>query len=144
MQKLVSRKMPEGKTEKYANMQDAVWIFTCCSNQQTEGQVEGKICSKGIERHYLHISWLPGRVLKIFKLDVDLAILDKNIIVSNENKLACHWFQKPIDPGIILNFCSSSLLQRGKNVIQKTVRVIFTATFSWFALNQALEQNNSC
>ena len=125
-------------------MQDTVWFCTCCSNQQIEGQFEGKICSKCIGWHYLHISWLPGRVLEICKLDVDLATFDINLNVSNENKLACHWFQEPTDPRIILNFCSFALLQRGKNVIQRTVCGIFTAKIYWFALNQALEQNNSC
>ena len=77
-------------------------------------------------------------------MDGGLAFLDINVNVSSKNNITCHWYQKPTDTGIILNFRSCAPLQHKKNVIQGTVHRVFNATSNWLAFDQALEKNKSC
>ena len=47
----------------------------------------------------------------------DLAFLDLNINLNKDRKISCHWYQKLIDTGKILNFRSCAPLQHKRNVI---------------------------
>ena len=82
--------------------------------------------------------------LEKVNMDGGLAFLDINVNVSSKNNITCHWYQKPTDTGIILNFRSCAPLQHKKNVIQGTVHRVFNATSNWLAFDQALEKNKSC
>ena len=82
--------------------------------------------------------------LEKVNMDGDLAFLDINVNVSSNNNINCHWYQKPTDTGIILNFCSCAPLQHKKNVIQGAVHRVFNATSNWLAFDQALEKNKTC
>ena len=64
--------------------------------------------------------------------------------MSSKSNITCHWYQKPTDTRIILNFCSCASLQHKKNVIQGAVLRVFNATFNWLAFDQALEKNKTC
>ena len=77
-------------------------------------------------------------------LDGDLAFLDINVNVSSKKIITCHWYQKPTDTGIVLNFRSCALLQHKKNVIQGAVHRVFNATSNWLAFDQPLEKNKTC
>ena len=77
-------------------------------------------------------------------MEGNLAFLDINVNVSSKSNITCHWYQKPTDTGIILNFRSCAPLQHKKNVIQGTVDSVFNATSNWLALNQAVEKNKTC
>ena len=72
-----------------------------------------------------------------------LPFLDTNINVSSKSTITCHWYQKPTDTGIILNFRSCAPLQH-KNVTQGTVHTVFNATSNWLAFDQALDKNKTC
>ena len=60
--------------------------------------------------------------LEKVNMEGNLAFLDINVNVSSKIKITCHWYQKPTDTGIILNFRSSAPLQHKKNAIQGTVQ----------------------
>ena len=77
-------------------------------------------------------------------MDGDLAFLDINKYVSSKNFITCHWYQKPTDTRIILNFCSCAPLQHKKNVIQGAVHKVFNATSNWLAFDHALEKIKTC
>ena len=64
-----------------------------------------------------------------------LAFLDINVNVSSKNNITCHWYQKPTDTGIILNFCCCAPLQHKRNLIQGTVhRVLMQHLIGWSLL----------
>ena len=44
--------------------------------------------------------------LEKVNVEGDLVFLDINVNVSSKINNTCHWYQKPTDTGIILNFCS--------------------------------------
>ena len=73
-----------------------------------------------------------------------LAFLYINVIVRSKSNITCHWYQKPTDTGIILNFRSCAPLQLKKNVIHGTVRRVFYAASIWLAFDQVLEKNKTC
>ena len=77
-------------------------------------------------------------------MDGDLAFLDIYVNVSSKNNITCHWYQKPTDTGIILNFRRCAPLQHNKNVIQEAVHRVFNPTSNWLAFDQALEKNKTC
>ena len=77
-------------------------------------------------------------------MEGNMAFLDIIVNVSSKSNITCHWYQKPTDTGIILNFRSCAPLQHKKNVIQGTVYRNFNATSSWFAFDQALQLNKTC
>ena len=66
--------------------------------------------------------------LEKVNMDGDLAFLDSYVNVSSKNNITCHWYQKPTDTGIILNFRRCAPLQHNKNVIQEAVHRVFNAT----------------
>ena len=82
--------------------------------------------------------------LEKVNMDEDLAFLEINVNVSSKNDITCHWYQKPTDTGIILNFCSCARLQHKKNVIQGSVHRVFNANSNRLAFDQALEKNKTC
>ena len=82
--------------------------------------------------------------LEKVNMEEDLVFLDININVSSRISITCHWYQNPIDTGIILNFRSCAPLQHKKNVIQGTVHGVFNATCNWLAFHQAPEENKTC
>ena len=145
--------------EEYANMQDVVWICTYCSNQQTVGHYnEMKLFKRYVDDIICTVRGDPDEYLKFanslhnnlqftlekVNMDGGLAFLDINVNVSSKNNITSHWYQKPTDTGIILNFRSCAPLQHKKNVIQGTVHRVFNATSNWLAFDQALEKNKSC
>ena len=71
----------------------------------------------------------------------DLAFLDLNINLNKDRKTSCHWYQKSIQTGIILNFRSSAPLKHKRNVIQGTVHRIVNATSDWQSFDVALKKN---
>ena len=73
-------------------------------------------------------------------MEGDLAFLEFNVNVSRKSNIACHWYPKPTDTGIILNLRSFAPLQHKKNVVQGTVHRVFNATSNWLAFDQAVEQ----
>ena len=73
--------------------------------------------------------------LEKVNMDGDLAFPDINVNVSSKNNITCHWYQKPTDTGIILNFRSSAPLQHKKNVIQVAVHMVLNATSNWLAFD---------
>ena len=82
--------------------------------------------------------------LEKVNMERNLDFLDINVNVSNKSNITCHWYQKPTDTGIILNFRCCAPLKHKKNVIQGTVHRVFNATSNWFAFDQALEKNKTC
>ena len=123
-------------------MQDVVWIRTYCSNQQTVGYdkemklfkryVDDIICTvRGDPDEYLKFAKslhnnLPFTLEKV-NMDGDLVFLDINVNMSSKNNITCHWYQKPTDAGIIMNFRSCAPLQHKKNLIQGAVHRVFNA-----------------
>ena len=77
-------------------------------------------------------------------MEGDLAFLDISINVSSKSNITCHWYQKPTDTGITLNFYSCATLQHKRNLIHGTVQRVFNATIKWLAFEQALENNKTC
>ena len=144
--------------EEHVNMQDVVLICTNFSNQQTVGRyeemklfngyVDDIICTVCVEpdecirfTNSLHDN--PLLTLEKVNMERDLAFLDINVNVGSKSKITCHWYQKPTDTGIVLNFCNCSPLQLKKNVIQGTVHRVFNATSKWLAFDQAFEKNKT-
>ena len=83
--------------------------------------------------------------LEKVRMEGNLAFLDVNVNESSKSIITCHWYQKPTDTGIILNFRSCALLQhKKKNVIQRTVHRVFNGTSNWLSFDQALEENKTC
>ena len=74
-------------------------------------------------------------------MEEDWSFLNLNINVSSKSNITSHWYQKPTDTGIILNFYSRARLQHKKNEIQGTVHRVFNANSNWLAFDQALEKN---
>ena len=72
-----------------------------------------------------------------------MAFLYINVNMRSKSNITCHWYQKPTDTGIILNFRSCAPLQQ-KNVIQGTVHRVLNATSNLLAFDQALEKNKTC
>ena len=83
-------------------------------------------------------------ILEKVNMEGDVAFLDINVNVSSKSKITCHWYQKPTETGIILNFLSCAPLQHKKNVIQVKVHRVFNAISNWLAFDQALEKNKTC
>ena len=77
-------------------------------------------------------------------MEGDLTFFDINVNVSSESNITCHWYQKPTDTEIILNFRSCAPLQHKKNVMQGTVHRVFNATPNWLAFDEALNRNKTC
>ena len=88
-------------------MQDVVWICTYCSNQQTEGRVEGMklfkryvdgfICTvRGDPDEYLIFAISIHKnlqcILKNVKTEENLAFLDLNVNMSSEESFS--WVSK--------------------------------------------------
>ena len=145
--------------EEYANMQDVVWICIYCSNQQTVGHdkemklfkkfLDDIICTvRGDSDKYLKFANSLQNKLQFtsekVNMDGDLVFLDINVNVSSKNNITCHWYRKPTDTGIILNFLSCGPLQHNKNVIQGAIHSVFNATSNWLAFDQVLEKNKTC
>ena len=82
--------------------------------------------------------------LKKFNTEGDLGFLDININVSSESNITCHWYQKSMDTGIILNFRSCAPLHHKNNVVRETVHRVFNLTSNWLAFDQALEKIKTC
>ena len=82
--------------------------------------------------------------LEKVNMEVNLAFLDINAKVGSKSNITCHWYQKPTDTGVILNFRSCAPLQHKTIVIQRTVHKDFNATSNWLAFDQALEKNKTC
>ena len=66
--------------------------------------------------------------LEKINMEGNLAFLQINVNVSSKSKVTCHWYQKPTDIEIKLNFRSCASLQHKQNVIQGTVHRVFNAT----------------
>ena len=140
-------------------MQDVVWICTYCNNQQIVGRYEEmKMFKRYVEDIICTVRGDPDDYLKFanslqnnlqftlekVNMEGNLAFLDINVNVSSESNITCHWYQKPTDTGIILNFCSCTTLQHKKIVIQGTVHTVLNATSDWLAFDKALEKNKTC
>ena len=140
-------------------MQNVFWICTYCSNQQTVGRYEEmKLLKRYLDDIFCTVCGEPDENLKFanslhnnqkftlekVKTEGDSAFLDINKNVSCKGNIICHWYQKPSDTGMILNFPSCASLQHKKNVIQWTVHKVFNATSNWLAFDQALENNKTC
>ena len=140
-------------------MQDVVRIGTYCSNQPKEERfeemklfktyVDDNICTVLDDPdEYLKFAILLHKNLQITLEEVNtegyLSFLDINVNVSSKNNITCHWYQKPTDTGIILNFCSCAPLQHKKHVIQVAVHRLFNATANWVAFDQALKKQKNC
>ena len=75
------------------------------------------------------------------RMQGDFSLLDIDVNVSKQNKITCHWFQNPIDTGLILNFCSCAPLQHRKYLIQRTFQEVYNALSDWLAFDRWLEKN---
>ena len=107
--------------EEYANMQDVVWICTYCNNQQIVGRHEEmKLFKRYVDDIICTVRGDPDEYLKFanslhnnlqftlekVNIEENLAFLDINVNVSSKSNITCHWYQKPTDTGIILNFAA--------------------------------------
>ena len=107
-------------------MQDVVWICTYCSNQQTEGRFDINLFKRYVDDIICTVRGDPDEHLKFANLshnlqfilevnmEADLAFLDINVKVSSKSNITCHWYQKPADTGILLNFRSCAPLKHKK------------------------------
>ena len=140
-------------------MQDVVWTFTYCNNQQIVGRYEEmKLFKRYVDDIICTVRGDPDENLKFanslhnnlqftlekVNMEGNLAFLDIKVNVSSKINIICHWYQKPTDTGIIPNFRNCALPQHTKNVIQGTFHRVFNATFNWLAFDQALEKNKTC
>ena len=139
-------------------MQDVVWICTYCNNQQIVGSYEEmKLFKKYVDDIIRTVRGDPDEYLKFanflhnnlqlilekVNMKGNFAFLDINVNVSSKSNIKCHWYQKPTDTGIIMNFCSCAPHRHKKNGIQGTVHRAFNATSNWSAFDQALEENKN-
>ena len=140
-------------------MQEVVWICAYCSNQQTVGRYEEmKLFKRYVDDIICTVLGDPDEFLKFANslhnnlqftlekvyMEEDLAFLYVNVNVSSKSNISCHWYQKPTDTALILNFCSFAPHQHKKNVIQGTFHRVFNATCNWLAFDQVLEKNKTC
>ena len=140
-------------------MQKIVWIYIYCSNQQTVGQYEERklfkryvddiICTvRGDPDEYFNFANSlhnnPQITLEKINMEGVPVFLDILINVSSKINIICHWYQKPTDTGIILQFRSCATHQHKKNVIQGTGHKVFNALSNWLEIDQALEKNKTC
>ena len=138
-------------------MQDVVWICTYCSNHPTEGRFEIKLFKRYVDDIIYTVRGDPDEHLKFansvhnnlqfileINMEAELAFLDINVNVSSRSNITFHWYQKPTDTGIMLNFRSCAPLQHKKNLIQGTVPRVFNALSNWLAFDQALGKNKTC
>ena len=145
--------------EENANMQDVVWICTYCNKQQIVGRheemklfkiyMDGIICTvRGDPDEFLKFANSLHNNLQFtlekINMEENLAFLEINVNMSSKSNITCHWYQKPTDTGMLLNFRRCAPLQHKKNGIQGTVHRAFNATSNWLAFNEALEKNKTC
>ena len=143
--------------EKYANMQDVVWICTYYSNQQAVGRYEMKLFKRYVDDTICTVRGDPDKFLKFanslhnlqltlekVNMEEDLAFVHINVNLSSTSNITCHWYQKPTETKIILNFRSCAPLQKKKNVIKGTFHRVFNATTNRLAFDQAHEKNKNC
>ena len=138
--------------EENANMQDVVWISTYGSSQQTEGWFEEMELFKmyvddfiwtvrGDPDEYLKFSNSLHKKLQFALEEINMeegsAFLDINVNVSCKSSNTCHWYQKPTDTGVILNFLSCAALQHKTHVIQGKIHSVVKRLF-----DQALRSGN--
>ena len=133
--------------EEYATMQDVNWICTYCNNPQILGRyeemklfkmyVDDIICTvRGDPDEYLKFTNSLHNNLQFtlekVNMEGNLAFHQINVNVSSKSNITCHWYQKPTETEIILNFRSCAPLQHNKNVIQGTVhRFLMQLLIGW-------------
>ena len=81
-------------------------------------------------------------ILEKINTEGNMAFLDIDKNMSSKSNIACHFYQKPTDIGLI--FCICAPLQHKKNVNQGIVHSVLNATSNWLAFDQALKKNKTC
>ena len=81
-------------------------------------------------------------ILEKINTEGNMAFLDIDKNMSSKSNIACHFYQKPTDMGLI--FCICAPLQHKKKVNQGIVHSVLNATSNWLAFDQALEKNKTC
>ena len=125
--------------KQYDKIWDVVWKCFDCENSPTDNQTrKGKPFEIYVDDIFCTVKDDTNNLLQLGNnlhenLDSqwrkrmkknELTFLDMAVFVD-EQKFICKWYQKPTDPGTILNFHSCAPLQFNRNFVECTIHRLF-------------------